>query len=111
MCFFVKSIKKLFNLTFINSANLTKEYFTDRQDRYMLMSQHRRLADFYHGLIEQICSVSLRLTADNRLEAREAHPHPYLSPSGLYEKHAREVIWGYYQKAMKQKDNVLKPGK
>lgn len=88
---------------------MTKEYFTDRQDRYMLVSNCKPMADFCEGLVEKLCSVSLRLTQDNSLEPPK-HLHPYLSPKDLYVKYACNVVWGYYQQALKRSKKTLNPG-
>jgi CDP-diacylglycerol---glycerol-3-phosphate 3-phosphatidyltransferase len=36
----------------LSGANLSQEYFTDRQDRYMTFENERELVDFYRSLIE-----------------------------------------------------------
>ena len=36
----------------LSGANLSQEYFTDRQDRYMAFENERELADFYQNLID-----------------------------------------------------------
>ncbi|KAG8254725.1 CDP-diacylglycerol--glycerol-3-phosphate 3-phosphatidyltransferase [Homalodisca vitripennis] len=94
----------------ISGANLTKDYFTNRQDRYMLMSGCRALADFCAGLITRLCSVSLRLSDEGELVPRLPHLHPTLAPPGQYEKHARDIVWGYYQHALRKSSAQLKPG-
>uniref|UniRef100_A0A1B6MU30 CDP-diacylglycerol--glycerol-3-phosphate 3-phosphatidyltransferase n=1 Tax=Graphocephala atropunctata TaxID=36148 RepID=A0A1B6MU30_9HEMI len=94
----------------ISGANLTKEYFTNRQDRYMLVSGCGALADFCAGLITRLSSVSLRLTVDGELLPILPHLHPTLAPVGQYEQHARDIVWGYYKQALAQGSTHFKPG-
>lgn len=99
----------LSSVPFAHRANMTEEYFTDRQDRYMLVPRCKAMADFCDGLITKLCSVSLRLTLDDTLES-PAHLHPYLSPMDLYIEYAYNVVWGYYQQCLEQSQKTLNPG-
>ncbi|KAG8225288.1 hypothetical protein J437_LFUL001902 [Ladona fulva] len=42
----------------ISGANLSNDYFTNRQDRYMLIEDCPHLADFYDGLVSCVSSCS-----------------------------------------------------
>ncbi|KAJ2514143.1 CDP-diacylglycerol--glycerol-3-phosphate 3-phosphatidyltransferase [Coemansia sp. RSA 1939] len=44
----------------ISGANLSRDYFTNRQDRYMLFSD-RSLADYFAGLVQSIARFSFQL--------------------------------------------------
>ena len=59
------------------SANLSDSYFTDRQDRYVVISQCKHLADYFEHLIGILSS--LRLQPDNSISlSAHAQRHPYL---------------------------------
>lgn len=78
-------------------ANLSHDYFTNRQDRYIVISDCAPLADFYSGLVERLSAVSLALDNNDSLTPRTPHLHPYLSPRASYEAEARSSVWGYYE--------------
>lgn len=48
----------------ISGANLSKDYFTNRQDRYFLI-RDKNLCDFYSGLIQKVQNFSLRMDKHN----------------------------------------------
>lgn len=45
----------------ISGANLSRDYFTRRKDRYMLIRSHAPLADYLHGLVLLVSRFSYRL--------------------------------------------------
>jgi CDP-diacylglycerol--glycerol-3-phosphate 3-phosphatidyltransferase len=48
-------------------ANLSEQYFTNRQDRYMWITNAPLLANFYHQLILTIGSCSFKLDQRGQL--------------------------------------------
>lgn len=50
----------------ISGANLSNDYFTNRQDRYYLI-EDKKLTDFYSGLVHKVQSFSLRMDKNNNL--------------------------------------------
>lgn len=50
----------------ISGANLSKDYFTNRQDRYFVIKS-KKLTDFYCGLIQKVQSFSLKMDKDNKV--------------------------------------------
>ncbi|SGY17357.1 BQ5605_C015g07759 [Microbotryum silenes-dioicae] len=55
----------------ISGANLSEDYFTNRQDRYMEFSSHAPLADYFSSLLERISSFSYLATA---IDKSTQHP-------------------------------------
>lgn len=49
----------------ISGANLSNDYFTNRQDRYIVIHD-KNLSDFYFGLIEKVQEFSLQVSADTK---------------------------------------------
>lgn len=49
----------------ISGANLSQDYFTNRQDRY-IMIRDQRLSDFYSGLMQTVQEFSLRVDNANQ---------------------------------------------
>lgn len=58
------------NTVILSGANLSNDYFRNRQDRYISITD-KRLSDFYFGLIEKIQEFSVQVTANNEYRA---HP-------------------------------------
>ncbi|XP_061665643.1 CDP-diacylglycerol--glycerol-3-phosphate 3-phosphatidyltransferase, mitochondrial [Syngnathoides biaculeatus] len=68
----------LFDDSFIISgANLSDSYFTNRQDRYVLLEDCGELADFFSELVEAVGDVSLQLGPDDSVAMRDGMVHPY----------------------------------
>ncbi|XP_038591222.1 CDP-diacylglycerol--glycerol-3-phosphate 3-phosphatidyltransferase, mitochondrial isoform X2 [Micropterus salmoides] len=61
----------------ISGANLSDSYFTNRQDRYVLLENCSELADFFSDLVEAVGDVSLQLQPDDSVSILEGMVHPY----------------------------------
>lgn len=70
--------------TFILSgANLSEDYFVNRQDRYIEVKNTPELADYFDELVCAVSKFSLTLRADNTTHMRETFAvHPYESSDG-----------------------------
>lgn len=62
---------------FFSSANLSDLYFTNRQDRYVLLQDSPEIADFFTELVDAIGDVSLQLQRDDTVQMMEGMVHPY----------------------------------
>ena len=63
---------------FSRRANLSDNYFTNRQDRYVQFNNCPEICDFFSGLVKTVSRFSLSLHADNstKLHAQwEIHPY------------------------------------
>lgn len=59
-------------------ANLSHDYFTNRQDRYILFNNCSELADFFNDFVKAVMSFSLCLAPDNSLHLAPGWKiHPY----------------------------------
>lgn len=59
-------------------ANLSNDYFTNRQDRYFVFEDCPALASFYHSLIETVSRYCLQLgTDDSTSMPTTTSVHPY----------------------------------
>ncbi|CAB4054809.1 pgsA [Lepeophtheirus salmonis] len=56
------------NSVIISGANLSDDYFTNRQDRYIIIDDCEELADFFEELIDIIADFSYEMKSNNRLE-------------------------------------------
>uniref|UniRef100_A0A673BTK4 CDP-diacylglycerol--glycerol-3-phosphate 3-phosphatidyltransferase n=1 Tax=Sphaeramia orbicularis TaxID=375764 RepID=A0A673BTK4_9TELE len=61
----------------ISGANLSDSYFTNRQDRYVLLENCREVADFFSELVDAVGDVSLQLQPDDSVTMMEGMVHPY----------------------------------
>ncbi|XP_050428108.1 CDP-diacylglycerol--glycerol-3-phosphate 3-phosphatidyltransferase, mitochondrial [Adelges cooleyi] len=81
----------------ISGANLSHDYFTNRQDRYIFIEDCKPLVDFYTGLIELLGSMSFQLTPENTLNIDPSWKyHPYKSPYKSYAMEAKKQLIHYY---------------
>lgn len=48
----------------ISGANLSRDYFTNRRDRYLLIENHTVVCDYLYDLVRTVCRFSYRLEAD-----------------------------------------------
>ncbi|PVV04654.1 hypothetical protein BB560_000839 [Smittium megazygosporum] len=86
----------------ISGANLSRDYFTNRQDRYFSFSRASGLADYLSHLVSSIsrfsffCSNPLvKKVGDNNIVLGDGCPSPYKTPS-LFRKYANEIIQGFH---------------
>lgn len=61
----------------ISGANLSESYFTNRQDRYVLLENCSEVADFFSDLVEAVGDVSLQLQPDDSVSMVDGMVHPY----------------------------------
>ncbi|XP_065118621.2 CDP-diacylglycerol--glycerol-3-phosphate 3-phosphatidyltransferase, mitochondrial [Paramisgurnus dabryanus] len=65
------------NSLIISGANLSDSYFTNRQDRYVLLEDCEEVADFFADLVGAVGDVSLQLRPDDSVDMMEGMVHPY----------------------------------
>lgn len=58
------------NTVILSGANLSDDYFKNRQDRYIAIKD-KRLSDFYFGLIERIQEISVQVSASGEYKAHK----------------------------------------
>ncbi|KAI7894006.1 uncharacterized protein EV154DRAFT_499890 [Mucor mucedo] len=51
------------NKVMLSGANLSTDYFTNRQDRYILFDKQPELSSYYHNLLKLISNCSYQLTS------------------------------------------------
>jgi len=66
------------NTLIVSGANLSMDYFTSRQDRYIIIENCPQLADFYEGLVDTISSFSLHMDRQGIFKTEEGFKsHPF----------------------------------
>ncbi|WFD33171.1 CDP-diacylglycerol--glycerol-3-phosphate 1-phosphatidyltransferase [Malassezia sp. CBS 17886] len=56
----------------MSGANLSRDYFTRRKDRYMLIRGQRMLADYMHSLVLLVCRFSFALRWEGSVQLLDA---------------------------------------
>ncbi|XP_042883700.1 CDP-diacylglycerol--glycerol-3-phosphate 3-phosphatidyltransferase, mitochondrial-like [Penaeus japonicus] len=83
----------------ISGANLSNDYFTNRQDRYFVFENCPALASFYHRLIDTVSKFSFLLHKDNTTAMpQESTVHPFLGDYKKYCNAVREAVEHLWRK-------------
>lgn len=64
----------------MSGANLSSSYFTNRQDRYILLRDCRNLADYLCELVETVASFSYLLDGKGALQSNTVNIDPRINP-------------------------------
>lgn len=84
----------------ISGANLSNDYFTNRQDRYIVIKNCRLLADFYDELVSYVSRFSLQLDSRNIVSLHPKwHLHPFKSRRRDFVAAARQCVLDCYNRA------------
>ncbi|VDP79457.1 unnamed protein product [Echinostoma caproni] len=79
----------------LSGANLSHEYFVNRQDRAWLFGQFPALADFYTGLVRVLSQFCYRLAPDGSLHRHSLATDPVTTPLRSFEKRFRAALEHY----------------
>ncbi|XP_015595297.1 CDP-diacylglycerol--glycerol-3-phosphate 3-phosphatidyltransferase, mitochondrial [Cephus cinctus] len=91
----------------ISGANLSNDYFTNRQDRYFMIEDCKELCDFYGNLVERVGEFSFRLLLDGTTSySSTIKAHPYKSPSKDFTAAASEKIQTLFQDEMEKRSEL-----
>lgn len=79
----------------ISGANLSNDYFTNRQDRYVEI-KNKQLADFYDGLVSKVQQFSFTMDRNNHLRMKENWDLvPYESSKYKFVEKAGSLVSNY----------------
>ena len=82
----------------ISGANLSNDYFTNRQDRYLLIDGSKDLADFCDKLVGTVCEFSLNMDAANNLHLNPNwNQHPYEGVSSDFVSQASAKVLSLFE--------------
>lgn len=89
----------------ISGANLSNDYFTNRQDRYYVIKD-KKLTDFYCGLVKKVQSFSLQLDKNDNVKLRHGWKHlPYKGSRIGFIEEARNLVRNFILDA-KDEQNI-----
>lgn len=92
----------------ISGANLSHDYFTNRQDRYLVVEDSKELVDFFDKLVETVCQFSFQLNENNHLNLNSDFPHhPCDSNQHEFTQEAKRRIENLFEKQPKASSSVL----
>ncbi|XP_075436132.1 CDP-diacylglycerol--glycerol-3-phosphate 3-phosphatidyltransferase, mitochondrial isoform X2 [Ascaphus truei] len=83
----------------LSGANLSDSYFTNRQDRYVVLQGCPEVADFFSELVGAVGDVSLQLQPDDTVQMEEGMLHPYLGDKAEYCDAANKRVMGVIESA------------
>lgn len=89
----------------ITGANLSSDYFTNRQDRYIVIENHRQLSDFFDHLSLVLSRISFQLSSSDNLTLHEEFPHDPTSRRGGYTENSRRLVLDMYDSY--RRENIL----
>lgn len=93
----------------ISGANLSNDYFTNRQDRYFEI-RDEKLANFYDGLVSKVQEFSLKLDPNNNVGLhRNWSLLPYKSSKYQFAEKAGSLISNYILDAKGDCNNSICP--
>jgi len=78
----------------ISGANLSSDYFTNRQDRYVLIQDCKKLADFYEQLVTNISKFSLQMNEKEEFSVDKSKfsSHPFESKYSDFKQKSGDII-------------------
>jgi CDP-diacylglycerol--glycerol-3-phosphate 3-phosphatidyltransferase len=92
-------------------ANLSNDYFSNRQDRYFMIKDSKDLCDFYCNLIDRVTEFSFRLQSDgSTIYSNKIHSHPFKSSSKKFTVEASNKIKKLFQVEMIKRLELKKEG-
>uniref|UniRef100_A0A6B2EDX6 CDP-diacylglycerol--glycerol-3-phosphate 3-phosphatidyltransferase n=1 Tax=Phlebotomus kandelakii TaxID=1109342 RepID=A0A6B2EDX6_9DIPT len=94
------------NSVIISGANLSNDYFTNRQDRY-IMIENKSLADFYEGLLGKVQEFSVQVSKGSQHKLNTTWPHwPYEGSQSDFIVEARRRIFTYFTEVVERQKNA-----
>lgn len=79
----------------ISGANLSNDYFTNRQDRYFLIKD-KKLCDFYSGLIQKVQTFSFVMDKNNNINLNDDWKIlPYEGNKSKFVEEAGDLVESY----------------
>lgn len=95
------------NTVIVSGANLSNDYFTNRQDRY-IMIEDERLSNFFANLVTKVQEFSLQV---KQTEEIDLHPEwnlmPYESARKDFVEQAKERIFGFFTDIVREQNSSI----
>ncbi|XP_001605516.1 CDP-diacylglycerol--glycerol-3-phosphate 3-phosphatidyltransferase, mitochondrial [Nasonia vitripennis] len=93
----------------ISGANLSNDYFKNRQDRYFMLEDCKELCDFYCSLVEKVSEFSFQLESDGSTRfSDKISSHPFESPDEEFTEEASDRIRNLFQAEINKRSELYK---
>ncbi|XP_021955385.1 CDP-diacylglycerol--glycerol-3-phosphate 3-phosphatidyltransferase, mitochondrial [Folsomia candida] len=93
----------------ISGANLSADYFTNRQDRYFMVENCKELADFYDQLIDRVSDFSFQLEKTNSVALKpDWKVHPSEGNLQEFVEQAKQHVLSFYDRYKQENVSRLK---
>lgn len=94
----------------ISGANLSNDYFTNRQDRYFTIKD-KNLCDFYSGLVNRVQKFSLKMDKENNLSLHDGWTQlPYEGNQIEFVDKAADLVENYVLDYRDEQNNCKREG-
>lgn len=94
----------------ISGANLSNDYFTNRQDRYFVI-EDKSLCDFYSGLVSKVQTFSLRMDKFNNVGLNRGwNLLPYEGNKDKFVEKAGDVVESFMLDAKEERNHFKREG-
>ncbi|XP_072882354.1 CDP-diacylglycerol--glycerol-3-phosphate 3-phosphatidyltransferase, mitochondrial [Hemitrygon akajei] len=94
------------NNVIISGANLSDSYFTNRQDRYVLLRDCREIADFFDELVGAVSDISLQLEQNGTADVKPGMIHPFTGSRRDFCAAAHERIMAVVDEARRKQQHA-----
>ena len=82
---------------------MSNDYFTNRQDRYIVFENCSELCDYFHDLTKTIASFSMQLQTDDSVTlSKEFSEHPYKGSKKRFYSKAKEIMLNFFSRNSKR---------
>ncbi|XP_058461876.1 CDP-diacylglycerol--glycerol-3-phosphate 3-phosphatidyltransferase, mitochondrial isoform X2 [Malaya genurostris] len=94
------------NTVILSGANLSNDYFTNRQDRYVKIDDPG-LADFYANFLQKVQEFSLKVTRDGEVNLHQNwNMLPYKSSHSDFASEAKERVRNYFKTVLEKQRTI-----
>ncbi|KAK2576221.1 hypothetical protein KPH14_005590 [Odynerus spinipes] len=93
----------------ISGANLSNDYFTNRQDRYFVIEDAKELCDFYDELVKRVGEFSFILQSDGTtMLSSTLNAHPWEGSKKEFSEEAASRIRTLFQNEIRKRTELNK---
>jgi len=94
----------------ISGANLSNDYFTNRQDRYFVI-KNKKLSDFYCGLVDRVQKFSLKVSKNDEVSFDSSwNCSPYEGSKEEFIQKAGDLVENYLNESVAEQNNHMVQG-
>lgn len=93
-------------------ANLSNDYFNNRQDRYFIIEDCNDLCNFYCDLVKKVSEFSFELRSDGETNySNKIKSHPYKTSIDKFVKETSKKIHNFFKTETDKRFELYAKGK